>query len=369
MRVRSAVWVSLVAVLFLAWVMLEAAAQQRGGGAGGAAGVLGPVPGSMPAHKFEKVAEGVYFGTGTGSFSTPANNPVIINDNDVLTIDPGITPAGARALIADIKTLTDKPVKFIVDSHYHYDHAHGNQIFGPDITLIGHNMTRARLAGEYGDVLKQVTYATNVPPIQGRIENLKKQLAAETDPQQKAVLERQIASQQLHWDQEQEVKVTPPTTTFPNSMTLYRGSREIRLMYLGRGHTDTDIVVYLPRERVVCTGDLMEGVISYGGDAFFDDWPGTLDKLMALDFDTVLPGHGQMFHGKQHIQVFQQYLRDITKQVAALRAQGVSVEDAAKKVDMTAYSKEFPGIRGPGADVRAVQRMYDLAANPNAPLR
>ena len=81
-------------------------------------------------------------------------------------------------------------------------------------------------------------------------------------------------------------------------MTLFRGGREIQLLYFGRGHTDTDVVVFLPKERIVCTGDLMESVISYMGDAYLEEWPATLDRLMTLDFDTVMPGHGVVFKGK-----------------------------------------------------------------------
>jgi glyoxylase-like metal-dependent hydrolase (beta-lactamase superfamily II) len=328
-----------------------------------------PPPGSSPAHKFEKVAEGVYFGSATGSIASPANSPVIVNDEDVLVIDPGITAADARALVADVKTVTNKPVKFAVDSHYHYDHAHGNQVFGPDVTLIGSDMTYARLSGQFGDVRKQMTYTNSVLSIPGRIDNLKRQVAQEMDPQKKAILERQLESQQLHWQQEQELRITPPTTTFKSEMVLHRGTREIQLLYLGRGHTDSDIVVYLPKERVICTGDLMEGVISYGGDAYFMDWPDTLDKLMKLDFDTVLPGHGQVFHGKQHIVVFQKYLRDLTTQALALKKQGVMAEDAAKRIDVGAYADEFPALRERGVAVAAVQRLYDLAENPSAPVR
>ncbi len=147
-------------------------------------------------------------------------------------------------------------------------------------------------------------------------------------------------------------------------MTLHRGGREIRLLYLGRGHTDTDVVVYLPKERIVCTGDLMESQISYMGDSYPDEWPATLDKLLAIDFDTVMPGHGVVFKGKQKIQVFQSYVREVVRQVTELRRQGLSPEDAAQKVDVTKFSGEFPGIRGVGIDPAGVRRIYKLAQQP-----
>ena len=97
-------------------------------------------------------------------------------------------------------------------------------------------------------------------------------------------------------------------------MTLYRGGREIQILFFGRGHTDTDVVVYLPKERIVCTGDFLTAALSNMSDAFVNEWPATLDRLMTLDFDTVMPGHGVVFKGKARIQAFQRYVRDVLTQ-------------------------------------------------------
>jgi len=200
--------------------------------------------------------------------------------------------------------------------------------------------------------------------VPARVDALKQRIAQETDPQQKAALERQVANSLAYLEQVKEIKVTPPNLTFNQTMTLVRGGREIRLLYLGRGHTDTDVVTYLPKERIVCTGDLMESVVSYAGDSFPEDWIATLDKLKALDFDTVMPGHGVVFKGKGKIEAFQRYLRDVVTQVTALRKQGLSADDAAPKVDVTKYRDEFASIRGVGIDPAAVRRIYQLAERP-----
>jgi cyclase len=354
-RALTLAFVSLV----LGWVLLDAQTVGRAGGPQPAA----PAVGSLPAHRFEKVAEGVYYSTPTGSMAVPCNSPVIVNDDEVLVVDPGITPAVARALVEDIKTLTPKPVRFVVDSHYHYDHANGNSAFGPEIALIGHENTRTHLLS---NVLQQTTYRIAIDPIPDRIAAWRKQAASEADPEQRAALERQAAVQQLHLEQEKEVRAVPPGMTFHSEMTLYRGSREIRFLYLGRGHTDTDIVVFLPKERIVAIGDQLT---MYAVDAFVDEWPETLEKLAALDFDLVLPGHGAPLKGKERIRAFQDYLRDLSRQVTALRQQGLPAEEAAKKVDLTAHAKDFPQLKAPGVDVRTVTRMYDVAANPNPPVR
>jgi cyclase len=313
------------------------------------------------AHRFERVTQDIYYATASGSMTTGANSPVLVNDDEVLIVDSSITPASARALVEDLKAITPKPVRYVVDSHYHYDHAFGNQIFGPDVQVIGHDHTRSRMLT---NVMEQYTFLSSVQPVPARVEALKQRIAQETDPQQKATLERQVANSLSYLEQVKEVRVTPPTVTFNDTMTLVRGGREIRLLYLGRGHTDTDVVVFLPKERIVCTGDLMESIISYAGDAYMEEWIATLGKLRALDFDTVMPGHGVVFQGKGKIDAFQQYLRDVLKQVTALRRQGLSADDAAQKVDVTAFRSEFASIRGVGIDPAAARRIYQLADHP-----
>lgn len=358
MRLRSVV-IPAVALLILTYALLAQA--QRGGGA------MPPVAGSLPSRTFEKVAEGVYFALGTGSMMTASNAVVVVNDEDVLIVDPGITPAAATALIADVKTLTNKPIKFAVDSHYHYDHAFGNQVLGPDVTLIGHDTTRRRLMGP---VLKERTYLTNgSAAIATRFTALKRQIAEATDPQQRAILERQLAIHQLYADEQPKLRPTPPNTTLSRDMTLHRGSREIQIRFLGRAHTDGDVVVFLPKERIIATGDMITAGLSYTGDAFVQEWPATLEQVIALDFDTVLPGHGAVFKGKDHLRNLQAYWRDFYEQATALRKQGVSPEEAAKRIDLTKHAAAIPAAKTPGVDVRGVDRIYDLAANPNAAVR
>jgi cyclase len=342
-------WVTAVFVVVLASLVWL-----NGGAQSGDAVVRG-------AHRFEKVADGVFYATASGTMNVGANSPVIVTADEALIIDSEITPAAARALVEDLKAVTDKPVRYVVDSHYHYDHAHGNQVFIRDAQVIGHDNTRKRMMT---NVLEQYTYLTSVQPVPARVEALKQRIVTEQDPQQRAALERQVANSLAYLEQVKETIVTPPNVTFDKTMTLVRGGREMRIMYLGRGHTDTDVVVFLPKERIVATGDLMESVVSYMGDSYPDEWIATLDRLRAIDFDTVMPGHGVVFKGKTKIEAFQKYLRDVITQVTALRKQGLSAEDAAAKVDVTAYRNEFVSIRGVGIDAAAVRRIYQLADRP-----
>jgi cyclase len=311
------------------------------------------------SYKFEKVAEGVYYATalprtnGNGS-----NNVVIVNDRDVVLVDDGTTPAAARAFLEDIKLISNKPVSAVVNTHFHYDHTDGNSVFGPDVEIIAHEYVRTAILTF--NVLDREPFrtsqSTRLPPL---IASLRQQIASEKDSARKSELAQNLASAEALNQQLKEIKPTAPNVTYSSKMTLHKGDREIQLLFLGRGHTGGDTFVYLPRERIVCTGDMDEGArVAYMGDAFFDEWITSLEALKKLDFTLVLPGHGRPFRDKETITAFQSYLKDLTAQVAKLRAQGVTPEEAAKQVDLTSHQKDFAEIRSAGADLRGVRRVY-----------
>jgi glyoxylase-like metal-dependent hydrolase (beta-lactamase superfamily II) len=312
---------------------------------------------SGKVYQFEKIADGVYYATSSGPMATGGNHPIIINDRDVLLVDDGTTPAAARALLQDMKLITDKPVRWVVNTHFHYDHTDGNSVFGPDVEIIGHEFVRHVIADL--DVVRREPLKTAISNMPTQIESLQKQMGETKDPGQRATLEKQLAATQADLEELKALKPTAPTMTYTSKMTLFRGQREIQLLFLGRGHTQGDTVVFLPKERIVCTGDLMESRLAYMGDAMFDEWITTLDALKELKFDTVLPGHGIPFHEKSLITAYQGYLKDLIVKVAELRKQGLSAEETAQKVDLTSHKTDFPQIQGPGADVRGVRRMYE----------
>jgi cyclase len=320
-----------------------------------------PVTQSYPvvqgdAYKFEKIADGVYYATVTRP-GLGSNNVVVVNDTDVLIVDSGTSPAAARAFVEDIKKLTDKPVRYVVNTHWHYDHTAGNQIFGPEVQIIATDHLYQMLATV--DVLHREPFLTSqVTNLSARIDSLNRQIAAEGEAQQKAALQKDLAEAQRLQQQNSEIKVAPPNVHYSTKMVLNRGGRAIELLFLGRGHTAGDTVVYLPKERIVATGDLMQSRLAYMGDAFFSEWITTLEELKKLDFAVDLPGHGVPFTNKSLITAYQAYLADLINQVTKLKNEGVSPDDAANRVDLTAHAKNFSQITGPGAEIRGVRRMY-----------
>ena len=121
-------------------------------------GAEGAATGALKSgtHVFEEIASGVYFATGTGKVNVGSNAMVVVNEDDVLLVDSHITADAARELIASVAAITDKPIRYLVNSHFHFDHAHGNQEFPEGVEIIGHEYTRERLLG---DVLNEPTYS------------------------------------------------------------------------------------------------------------------------------------------------------------------------------------------------------------------
>jgi cyclase len=312
------------------------------------------------AFRFNKIQEGIYHAVGTGAIAVGCNASIIVNDEDVLVVDSHATPAAAWALAEQLKTVTNKPIRYVVNTHFHWDHAHGNQAYGPGVEIVGHEFTRRMLAA--GESVRGRSYDMFGAAIPTQMAQLAKQIEAAPDTAQKEKLREQLFVQQQYREAWASVKPQPPTITLTDSLTLHRGGREIRLLYLGRGHTGGDVVVYLPKERVVVTGDLLGAGPSYLGDAYVQEWGATLDRLRALDFDWVLPGHGEAFQGKDKIGHFQSYLADFWKQTRTLHDAGVSVEDAARKIDLRSHLTNYPtaaALKDVGILNHGVYRAYD----------
>jgi cyclase len=321
----------------------------------GAVAFHAQTPAPQAAYTFTQIVPGVYSALGTGSMNVGSNSALIVDQDEVMIVDSHISPESGRAMLQELKAVTDRPVRFLVNTHFHYDHTSGNQVFGPAVDIIGHEYTRKRLAG---DIMTRGMFAELLQGLPRQLEDLKARATAEQDPAAKARLEQQVRVQSAFAASVKDVTPTPPTVTLDERMTLFRGDREIRLLYLGRGHTGGDVVVYLPKERVLCSGDLLVNGIANLVDGYVNEWPAALEKLRALDFDDVIPGHGEPFKGKERIDWFQAYLRDLWQQAATLHDEHVPPAAAATRIDMTAHKAHYPGITGVGVPAVAVIRIY-----------
>lgn len=310
------------------------------------------------AFTFHKIQEGIYHAVGTGTLAVGCNGAIIINPDDVLVVDSHMTPAAAWALLEELKSITSKPVRYVVNTHFHFDHLHGNQTFPEEVEIIGHEFTREMVVT--GKSKSGRAYDLYIGTLPERIKELARELEATTDREERSEKEKQLAYLRNFKVATDSVQPTPPNTTLTRRMTLYRGGREIRLLFFGRGHTGGDVVVHLPQEKVLISGDLLTEGVPYMGDGYLKEWADTLEHLKDLDFDVVLPGHGQAFPNREKIDYLQAYLRDLLEKTVEMHTQGVPAEEAAKQIDMRSHAEHFPQITEVGVNPHAVLRVYEL---------
>ncbi|HET6521679.1 MAG TPA: MBL fold metallo-hydrolase [Geminicoccaceae bacterium] len=204
---------------------------------------------------FAELAPGVFALTAEGD----PNSGVVIGDDSVLVIDARATPVMAEELVAHIRRVTDRPIRHVLLTHYHAVRVLGAAGYQERVNVIASDAT--------DDMIVERGAQDMASEIQ-RFPRLFR--AKETIPG-------------LTW----------PTVVFHGRMTLRLGGREVRIIHAGRGHTRGDTIAWLPKERVLFAGDLVEyGATPYCGDAHFADWPGTLDRLAALGAERLVPGRG-----------------------------------------------------------------------------
>lgn len=203
---------------------------------------------------FSRLSGNAYAYTAEGD----PNTGVVVGDDAVMVIDTQATPIMARDVIGRIRTVTDKPIKYVVLTHYHAVRVLGASAYGAEHVIAS-----------------QDTY----------------DLIVERGAQDyKSEYER---FPRLFRGGDSIPGLTWPTLTFKGEITLWLGKLEVRIMQLGRGHTKGDTVVWLPRDRVLFSGDLVEyAATPYTGDAYLSDWPATLDQVAALRPKALVPGRG-----------------------------------------------------------------------------
>lgn len=292
----------------------------------------------------QKVADGVYAALARPRTPINCNAAVIVYDDGVLVVDTHSRPSSARALIQQIKSVTDKPVRYAVNSHFHWDHAQGNHAypvaFPKQVAIVASEATRENLI-TLG--MQRVKEQIDNGPRQ--IDDVKQRLAAAQNPAAQAVLRDELRQQEEYLAEIRSLELTLPDLTFDKTLILHRPDRDVVLLFLGRGHTSGDVVAYLPKQRVVATGDLLHGWMPFMGDSYPPEWVATLDALDKLDFDHIIGGHGGV-KPKSHLRFFRNYLSDLIAEVRRARDRSESLAQATTAVTAALAPKYDAGMEG-----------------------
>ena len=310
------------------------------------------------------IADGVYAAIAKPAYKVNCNALIVLLDDGVLVVDTHSKPSAARALIEQIKKLTNKPVKFVVNTHFHWDHYQGNEAYPSSwpagVEIISSEATRQSIENRG---IPRVKHEITTMPAE--IAKLRSDLE-KSSADQKAKLEKNLAEAEEYFAELKKMQITLPTVTFDRSLILYRKSRTVQILWLGKAHTDGDVFVFLPKEKVLATGDALHGWTPFMGDSYPYDWIFTLDAAEKLDFDSVLGGHGDVMHGRDKFELWKQYFRDLLDRTAAAYAGGASLDDARKTVSdflVAKYADKFdPNFRSSvGANVT---KAYQVIAFP-----
>jgi cyclase len=277
------------------------------------------------------VADGVYAAIAKPAYKVNCNAAIILLGDSVLVVDTHSKPSAARALIEQIKKLTPKPVKYVVNTHFHWDHYQGNEAYPSSwpagVEIISSEATRQNIQRIGIPRIKN-----EIVTMPQEIANLKKDLEKATGAEQKKTIEENIRQAEAYFAELKLMQVTLPTMTFDRSLILRRGSRTVEILWLGRAHTDGDVFVFLPNEKFIATGDALHGWTPFMGDSYPYEWIQTLDAAEKLDFNSVLGGHGDVMHGKLRFELWKQYFQDLMDRTTTAYAEGASLEQAQKTV-------------------------------------
>ena len=316
------------------------------------------------AYTLTQVADGVWaFVSPETTGPIPSGNVLaVVGDESVLVVDTGRFPTLARRMVADIRRKTDRPVRWVVHTHWHLDHIVGDGEFRsafPQATFLATDFTRRKM------IEKQVPYVRDIEKndrgyidyLEGTVAKGRRDDGTPISPETIAYLKSQIADIGLEIAEVPGATIVPPDVTFEKELTVHLGrSRDARVLFLGKGNTAGDTVVWIPDARVVATGDLLVAPVPYGYGMHPGEWIETLNRLMALDAAAIVPGHGPVMRDWSYAKRIQELLTSVRSQVAASAKAGATPEQAFEKCDVDRFEKEF--ARGDPMRLRAFRDFF-----------
>jgi glyoxylase-like metal-dependent hydrolase (beta-lactamase superfamily II) len=298
-----------------------------------------------------KLAEGVYAiqHKNPSDGNVNGNTTVIIGDREVFVVDSCYLPSLAHEDIAQIRQWTNKPIGYLLNTHFHNDHNNGNKAYldaFPSLAIIAQEETKKDM-----DLIQPGNIEREPKQLAATITALKQGKApggrALTEDEKKEVQELLPVLEQ----QEAEFKALvyqSPTLTFTDKVDIDIGNREVQVKHLGRGNTPGDAIVYLPKEKILVAGDLLVYPVPYTYDGYPAEWAQTLQRMAELDVQIIVPGHGPILHDKTYLYLVDDLLKSAVEQVRArIRQIGHpgfhTLEDVKGSVDLTPFRPKFAG--------------------------
>jgi cyclase len=299
------------------------------------------------------------------------NSIAIVTDRDIVLFDATILPASADAVLNELRQLTPKPVRYLVNSHWHPDHAGGNDEIAkafPDLEIIASQPTREMMEDTAGVYLKTLEFEA----AQANQEIDKELKSGRTsDGRRLTSADREEMHSELALGGRflAEFKATHsklPSLTFGDTLTLFHGGRELRFFRLP-GHTAGDVAVFLPGEKVLLAGDLLAYPVPFCADSHPSAWISSLEALSRLDAKIIVPGHGQAQADSSFLQLVLDSFRSIHQQVRDALHRGLTLQETQKTINLatirTRFTHDDPNLNAvfDGNFTPIVRQFYDEA--------
>jgi len=294
---------------------------------------------TSPANLFdiEKVGEGVFAALARPAALTNCNAAIFVLSRDVLVVDAHSKPSAAAALIAQIKKeVTDRPVRYLVNTHFHWDHTQGDAAYkrtNPGVQIIASETTKQLLNQLQRDRLKE-----SLDSVLGLIDGTKARLSRAKTAQERDWANEQLRQLTAYQAEMNKYPLELPTVTFAKTHVIKDTSGDLELAFNGRAHTAGDIQVFSPSRKVVATGDAIIGFLPNLNDGYPKTWPTTIDSVAAWKFDSIIAGHGPVQHGRDRMAQFRNYIEDLTARVAQAKKAGTPLAELQKTITPNALS-------------------------------
>lgn len=285
--------------------------------------------GAQHQGEFRKLAEGVYAHVVEPEGIFVANAGVVLLSDAVLVFDTHFTREGGEELLRRIRGITRLPVRFVALSHFHPDHTHGIEAFAGAALVLASAYARR-------DILEKDLPAVRRALDLGRaqLEQWSRELERARDEALKSSLRMQIAARRELVERLAGLQVRPPIVALDGRLTIRDPERTLEFLLPGAAHTEGDLILYLPREKIVFAGDLFfNGALPNAEDAHMLEWTETLNTLLSLDAEVFVPGHGRPC-GRGQVEEFRQYLLDLRALVAPALERGEPLPQVVREAQL-----------------------------------
>jgi cyclase len=285
-----------------------------------------------PAPTRTEIAPGIFLFTtpSYGDVGLDGNSIAVLSSDGVLVFDTNGTPAAAAAVLAELRTLTDRPVRYVVNSHWHWDHWYGTETYlgaFPNLQIVAHEKTRALMMGP--------ALEFNRPGLEKDLPGYLKSLEARAAGSPE--IAQRLADDRFFLDQKTHVRHTFPNLTFTDRLTIEMGERHIEVLNYGRAVTPGDAFVYLPKEKLLLLGDLIVNPITFTLSGYPTEWLRVLERIDALDATTIVTGHGAALRDKVLLRTTIAVFRAILQEGRAAKEKGLTPDQARDAM--------LPGLR------------------------